>query len=290
MEPSVYDLTYNDLNPRFLFCCNLLRTEPEMNYHCHDFIEFVLILKGKTTFRIDEKWYDVEEGSVILLNPGTYHQSLPVAGTSAREFYLAFSNVEFAGCTRGHFPLFKNYQLLATLPDSYKEPLFRLCNLMEQESKTCQPGRYFMLKSYLIQAICLLCRYQKQELEEDVKRQYAPRYEFKSVNKKYVVQQIMHYMETHYKEKISLDQIAANMYLSSFYISKIFKSETGDTPINYLISLRMQKARELLDENPEQSIQAVAMAVGYEDAYHFSKLFKKYFGLSPLYYKARIPQ
>ena len=62
-------------------------------------------------------------------------------------------------------------------------------------------------------------------------------------------------METHYKEKISLDQIAANMYLSSFYISKIFKSETGDTPINYLISLRMQKARELLDENPEQSIQ-----------------------------------
>ena len=110
MEPSVYDLTYNDLNPRFLFCCN-------------------------------------------LLNPGTYHQSLPVAGTSAREFYLAFSNVEFAGCTRGHFPLFKNYQLLATLPDSYKEPLFRLCNLMEQESKTCQPGRYFMLKSYLIQVI-----------------------------------------------------------------------------------------------------------------------------------------
>ena len=122
MEPSVYDLTYNDLNPRFLFCCNLLRTEPEMNYHCHDFIEFVLILKGKTTFRIDEKLYDVEEGSVILLNPGTYHQSLPAAGTSAREVYLAFSNVEFAGCTRGHFPLFKNYQLLATLPDSYKEP------------------------------------------------------------------------------------------------------------------------------------------------------------------------
>ena len=43
-------------------------------------------------------------------------------------------------------------------------------------------------------------------------------------------------------------------------------------------------------ENPEQAIQAVAMAVGYEVAYHFSKLFKKYFGLSPLYYKARIPQ
>ena len=116
MEPSVYDLTYNDLNPRFLFCCNLLRTEPEVNYHCHDFIEFAIILKGKTTFRIDEQLYDVEEGSVILLNPGTYHQSLPTDGTSVQEFYLAFSNVEFTGCTRGHFPLFKNYQFMTTLP------------------------------------------------------------------------------------------------------------------------------------------------------------------------------
>ena len=103
MEPSVYDLTYNDLNPRFLFCCNLLRTEPEMNYHCHDFIEFVLILKGKTTFRIDEKLYDVEEGSVILLNPGTYHQSLPAAGTSAREFYLAFQMWNLPNVPEGIF-------------------------------------------------------------------------------------------------------------------------------------------------------------------------------------------
>lgn len=84
-----------------------------------------------------------------------------------------------------------------------------------------------MLKSYLIQVICLLCRYQKQELDEDVKRQYAPRYEFKSVNKKYVVQQIMHYMETHYKEKISLDQIAANMYLSSFISQRFSKVRQG---------------------------------------------------------------
>lgn len=291
MEPSVYDLTYNDLNPRFLFCCNIARREPETNYHCHDFIEVVILLKGESVFRVDDKRYELEEGCVLLLNPGTYHQSLGPSGISeSQEFYLAFSNVEFADCSRGFFPLFRDYQLSSRLPDIYKKSLFQLCSLIEQESKACQPGRYFMLKSYLIQVICLLCRYQKISLEENVKRQYAPRYEFKSVNKKYVVEQIMHYMETHYKEKISLDQIAANMYLSSFYISKIFKSETGDTPINYLISLRMRKAKELLDKNPEQSIQTVALAVGYEDAYHFSKLFKKYYGLSPLYYKARIPQ
>ena len=75
------------------------------------------------------------------------------------------------------------------------------------------------------------------------------------------------------------------MYLSPYYISKIFKSETGDTPINYLISLRMEHAREILDQDPEASIQTVAAAVDMRHAYHFSKRFKKYYGLSPLYYK-----
>ena len=158
---------------------------------------------------------------------------------------------------------------------------------MEQESKTCQPGRYFMLKSFLIQVICLLCRYQKQELEEDVKRQYAPRYEFKSVNKKYVVQQIMHYMETHYKEKISLDQIAENMYLSPYYISKIFKSEIGESPIHYLIRVRLEHAKELLEQKEDFGVAEIAEKVGYDDAYHFSKLFKKTYGMSPLKYRNR---
>ena len=68
--------------------------------------------------------------------------------------------------------------------------------------------------------------------------------EFKTVNnRKYIVDKIKKYMEEHYREKISLDQIATNMYLSPFYISKLFKSETGDTPINYLINLRMTKAK-----------------------------------------------
>lgn len=147
-----------------------------------------------------------------------------------------------------------------------------------------------MLKAYLIQVLCLLERFRRQEIQlEDVQNhKTSVRCEFKSINKKYVIRRIMDYMENHYQEKISLDQIAANMYLSSYYISKLFKSETGDTPINYLISLRMKKARDLLEETPERPVQEIAAAVGYEDAYHFSKQFKKYYGMPPLYYKARL--
>ena len=114
-----------------------------------------------------------------------------------------------------------------------KRPLFSFPGSAlrsRRESQGRQPGRYFMLKAYVTQMILLLYREQAA----------APSageggYEFESTNKRYVVEQIIDYLDNHYNEKISLDQIARNMYLSPFYISKIFKSETGDTPINHLI-------------------------------------------------------
>ena len=78
------------------------------------------------------------------------------------------------------------------------------------------------------------------------------------------------------------------MYLSPFYISKIFKSEIGDTPIRHLINIRLEKAKELLESGSGSSIQAVAAMVGYDDAYHFSKLFKKRYGISPSQAKKKI--
>lgn len=283
---SPYELTYNDLNPRFLFSCLLERKEEEQNYHCHDFIEIVIILKGKGHFIINDEKVLVSEGNVLILNPGTYHRSIPDSPHTLTECYLAFTDVDFVNAPRNFFPFFHGQKMLGKLPERVKKEIYQLCCSIDRESQSRNPGRYFMLKAYLIQVICLLLRFDRQE--EIADQHCLAGYEFKSPNKKYVVQQIMKYMENHYKEKISLDQIAENMYLSPFYISKLFKSETGDTPINYLISLRMEKAKELLDQNSTLSIQEAAAAVGYEDAYHFSKLFKKYYGLSPLYYKARI--
>lgn len=283
---SPYELTYNDLNPRFLFSCLLERKEEEQNYHCHDFIEIVIILKGKGHFIINDEKVLVSEGNMLILNPGTYHRSIPDSPHTLTECYLAFTDVDFVNAPRNFFPFFHGQKMLGKLPERVKKEIFQLCCSIDRESQSRNPGRYFMLKAYLIQVICLLLRFDRQE--EIADQHCLAGYEFKSPNKKYVVQQIMKYMENHYKEKISLDQIAENMYLSPFYISKLFKSETGDTPINYLISLRMEKAKELLDQNSTLSIQEAAAAVGYEDAYHFSKLFKKYYGLSPLYYKARI--
>lgn len=280
MYRQEYDLTYDDLNPTFLFICNLKRTETEDNYHSHEHLEISVVTKGFGTYYIDGKEYPIKAGDLVILNPGTYHRSLVTCPQCcATEYYIAFSNIHIREMPPNTLPL-PNGNMIVPMKDGIRQEVFRLCSAMGKEFHTCRPGRYFMLKSYLIQFILILLRDQQEIVEEQ------NGCIFESPNKKYVVKQMIRYFNDHYHEKISLDQIAKNMYLSTFYISKIFKSETGDTPINYLIELRMEKARELMGESPELSIQNVAAMVGYDDAYHFSKLFKKHFGTAPSKYRA----
>ena len=280
MRRQEYDLTYDDLNPAFLFICNLKRTETEENYHCHEHLEISVITKGYGTYYIDGKEYPLKAGDLVILNPGTYHKSLVTCPDyCTTEYYIGFTDIHIRDLPPNTQPL-PNGNVVVSMKDGMRQEIFRLCSFMGKEFHTCRPGRYFMLKSYLIQLILLLLRDQQETKEE------SDGCIFESPNRKYVVKQMIRYFNEHYHEKISLDQIAKNMYLSTFYISKIFKAETGDTPINYLIELRMEKARELMEASPDLSIQTIASMVGYEDAYHFSKLFKKHFGTAPSKYRA----
>jgi len=265
----------DELNPTFLFTWKGTRSHDEENYHSHDFPELAYVLSGVGKYRIDDAIYDVKEGDLIAINPGVRHQALYTEPDNATtEFFVGFTDVRFAGLPVNHLPLPQDSPIIS-VKGEIKQKFSRICASMEAENSVSWEGRYFMQKTYLMQMLLLLLKEQIQPVE--LKTGYA----FESVNKKHVVERIVDYFNEHFAEKISLDQIAENMYLSPFYISKIFKSETGHTPINYLIKIRMERAKELLENDWEGSIQEVAATVGYEDAYHFSKLFKKSFGVSP---------
>ncbi len=265
-----------EMNPTFLFTWKGTRTAAGEAYHCHDTAELAFVLSGTGKYHIEGQVYDVGEGDLLFFKPGVHHQALYVPDTEmpATEFFVGFCDVRLPGREPGEVPMPGGGYILHTAGE-LRQKIFRICSSMEAESALCWPGRYHMLKAYLTQLLLLILR------EQSPPPQVRKGYSFDSVNKKYVVEQIVSYFEDHYSEKISLDTIAENMYLSPFYISKIFKSETGDTPIRHLIGIRLERARELLLEEQEMSIQEVAAAVGYDDAYHFSKLFKKYYGKSP---------
>lgn len=267
-----------ELNPAFLFTWKGTRRKDmdEATFHSHDHLEMAFILSGEGKYRFDDGIISVREGDLLIINPGVKHQALacPDVELPTTEFFVGAMDIRIPGLPDNTLPVPNGGHVMHTTGE-LRQKLFKMCSSMEAENAVCRQGRYFMMKAYLMQMILLVIREQCEPVER------VKGYAFESVNKKYVVEQIVNYFDDHYSEKISLDQIAENMYLSPFYISKIFKSETGDTPIRHLINIRLEKAKELLEGGYAGSIQEVAASVGYDDAYHFSKLFKKRYGISP---------
>lgn len=275
MEDKLTEIFKDTFNPAFLFIWKGRRTKDEKDYHSHDHLEIAYILSGSGRYRIGGELYDVEEGDLLILNPHVPHQALVKdAENPATEFFVGAAELWLQGFEENTLPIPGEGPVFHTQGE-LRQKLFRLCTSMEVEKSEGWEGRYFMMKAYMMQMLLLVLKTQIQPVKIKEGRS------FESVNKKYVVEQILDYFEDHYAEKISLDRIAGNMYLSPFYISRIFKSEVGDTPIRHLINIRLEKAMELLQSGFPGSIQEVAVRVGYEDAYHFSKLFKKRYGYPP---------
>lgn len=277
-EQRNVDISVDEMDPTFLFIWKGTRDKNngESAARSHDHLEMAFVLSGEGRYCIEGEIYPVREGDLIIINPGVMHKALfcPEVDTPATEFFVGFSHIRITGCQENHMPLPGGQYIYHTAGD-LRQRLFRICSAMEAENSVRRQGRYFMLKSYLVQMLLLVLREQCEPME----RPKGPAFE--SAGRKYLVDQISSYIEEHYNEKISLDQIAENMYLSPFYISRIFKSETGSAPIRHLIRIRLEKARELLEGGYQGSIQEVAALVGYDDAYHFSKLYKKHYGISP---------
>lgn len=271
-------IVIEELNPTFLYTWKgtRARDSDEASYHSHDHLELAFILSGEGRYRFEDGIISVKEGDMLILNPGVKHQALacPEAETPATEFFTGAADFQIPGYPANTLPTPEEGHVLHTAGE-LRQKLFKIYSAMEAEKAMCRQGRYFMLKAYLMQMMILVLREQCEPVAQ------TAGYAFESFNKKDVVERMIDYFEDHYSEKISLDQIAENMYLSPFYISKIFKSETGDTPIRHLINIRLEKAREMLVGGHAGSIQEVAASVGYDDAYHFSKLFKKRYGMSP---------
>lgn len=98
------------------------------------------------------------------------------------------------------------------------------------------------------------------------------------------VEFICNYMNEHYSEKITLNEIADSVGFSKYYISRLFKQHMGVTIIDYLIKIRLDKAKELL-KTGEYSIKQISYMIGYSDPNYFTWSFKKYLGMSPIKYR-----
>ena len=97
------------------------------------------------------------------------------------------------------------------------------------------------------------------------------------------VDKALHYMNSEYANGITIQKIADSIGINRKYFCSLFSKQMGISPSEYLIQLRLNKAAELMTIH-KQTPTIAATSVGYDDIYHFSKIFKKHFGMSPREY------
>lgn len=98
------------------------------------------------------------------------------------------------------------------------------------------------------------------------------------------IEKAKEFIITNFNKNISVDEIAAITHISASYFSKIFKEATGFSPYDYLLAIRLDKAKELLQKT-DDSIQNIAYKTGFNSTSNFIYFFKKETGISPLKFR-----
>lgn len=98
---------------------------------------------------------------------------------------------------------------------------------------------------------------------------------------------VKNFIKENIKSELELEKVASNFGLSVYYFSRTFKEVTGTNFSEYVNKCRIDIAKELLS-NGEMSVKEVCYKVGYNDPNYFSKVFKKYEGISPINFKVTI--
>jgi len=98
------------------------------------------------------------------------------------------------------------------------------------------------------------------------------------------VEVVKEFIDKNYSENITLARISELIYASPNYFCEMFKNQTGESFLDYLTRVRIEKAKALLKDMKIKTYEVSSM-VGYEDAGYFSKVFKKHIGITPSEYR-----
>lgn len=268
-------INVDNFNPKILYTFEKKYSDDSSTkVHNHDFLSLIYLLSGSCSYLINDIPYKIKKGDILILNPGVTHGKILGTVSDLVEFHAGFENIQIKNLPHNHLISDSFTPIISTT--NFDQEFFKCSmDILNEQSKN-DSGSELMLKSLGMKLLVLLLR--ATYVNSDSMKKGT--INFDTYDKLAIVNTIIEFINDNYMRELSLDVISQNMYLSPAYISKIFKEETGESPINYLIKVRLAKAAEYIKAG-NMSIKEVASAIGYNDAYHFSKLFKKYYGYPP---------
>lgn len=252
----------------------------------HENYETVYMKKGYAVFEIAGQPVPLGPNDIIIIKPMQYHKFI-VKSESGCEFIVL--NFKFENKIDGEYsevPLedFLNFVSsretgpYITLKVSQKNEIVVLLNRILKERDNVEPGSEFLNYLLVMELFVLLSRALKMEWENSIKT--------KSPKLKELIGIAINFIHTNFERDISLGDIAKFVFLSPSYFTRAFKEETGMSPINYLLKIRIERAKELLTDTGLK-ISDIALNVGFSNQQRFNEMFKKFTCLTPLQYRKK---
>ena len=251
-------------------------------FHFHDTYEILLSLSDGGEFFVGEATYPIARGSLLVFNNMDLHRS--AGGSIPYERYVVHFIPEFAAslsspqtnllrCFEHPVGSYTGNLMLSPLQTDTLVRLVRDAqNTEDRESYGDDLKRRIAFMRLLLYINIL---YDHPHVENSLTQK-------ESFHK---VQPILTYVQQNYQNPITLDSIAQQFFMSKYYLCHVFKDVTGFGLNEYIINLRILKARELLRQNI--SVQQVGEIVGFSNNSHFIRTFKSMVGVSPGQYSHR---
>jgi AraC-like DNA-binding protein/mannose-6-phosphate isomerase-like protein (cupin superfamily) len=244
--------------------------------HWHEQIELLYFIKGKAIVSINSKDWNVEPGDLIVINSNEIH-SIVNTGVELI-YYVIIVDLSLLGEDDGKRSLVKN-----TVPATRNHLLFRnkisenciTLSCLEEiisENENKASGFVLAIKSHIYKLLSHLVRehtYEAFKEADTVKNIQAA-----------TLYPVLKYIENNFTQRITLTDMAHMANLNESYFCRIFKRITGKTLVDYVNTLRVNKA-DLLLHNSNLSVKEIALCTGFDDINYFSRIYKKYKGLSP---------
>ena len=235
--------------------------------HTHNHLELFYIVGGKGQFLIQDRLYPVNVNNLVIINPGVTHTEVSLNAQPLEYIVLGIEGVELAatGDANGQFSIldhFESLEITGCLRNILRE--------MEQKNT----GYEDVCQAYMEILIIRLMRNISFAVPS------AP--QMMPGNRQCAA--VKRYIDLHFKEALTLDQLAEEAHMNKFYLSHAFKQEFGVSPINYLISCRIEESKYLLAET-DLSISQIAQLLNFSSPSYFSQVFRRTQGVSPVEFR-----
>lgn len=230
-----------------------------------DEYQVIYIAKGEGIFESAScKKSIIKEGTVLLLFPGEWHRFKPNVKTGWDEYWVGFKGPIMENLVRQHF----FHQRKAVLPVGIHESMIHLMLEIIEKTKHEKTGYQPMVAGIVLHLLGQThsCTKQNNFKPEDITESI--------IHKARII------LRTNIDSDISIESVAKELNVSYAWLRKSFKAYSGIAPHQYLLQLKIEKAKILLAD-PSLQIKEIALLLNFKSPFYFSKLFGEKTGLSP---------